>query len=62
MAQDVVPVAQSDWPVYWFAALERAVEDGDHQAAAEAQRQLSRLGVEVRYGRRPQRQEVAGAP
>jgi hypothetical protein len=40
-----------DWPLYWFAALERAVEAGDHQAAAEAQRELERLGVTVRYSR-----------
>ena len=41
----------TDWPLYWFAALEKAVEEGDHQAAAEAQRQLARLGVRVAYGR-----------
>ncbi len=39
-----------DWPVYWFARLEAAVESGDHAAAADAQRQLARLGVLVRYG------------
>jgi hypothetical protein len=41
----------TDWPLYWFAQLERAVEEGDHQAAAEAQRELARLGVRVAYGR-----------
>ncbi len=40
-----------DWPLYWFARLEKAVEAGDHQAAAEAQRNLARLGVHVNYGR-----------
>jgi hypothetical protein len=40
-----------DWPLYWFARLEKAVEVGNHQAAAEAQRHLARLGVRVRYGR-----------
>ena len=40
-----------DWPVFWFAKLEKAVEDGDHEASAEAQRQLRRLGVSVRYGK-----------
>jgi hypothetical protein len=40
-----------DWPLYWFAKLEKAVEEGDHQAAAEAQLQLARLGVRVNYGR-----------
>lgn len=40
-----------DWPLYWFARLENAIEQGDHQAAAEAQQQLARLGVFVSYGR-----------
>ena len=40
-----------DWPLYWFAKLEKAVEAGDHQAAAQAQRHLARLGVRVNYGR-----------
>ncbi len=40
----------TDWPLYWFARLEKAVEEGDHQAAAEAQRELARLGVRVSYG------------
>ena len=34
-----------DLPIYWFARLERAVLDGDHEAAAEAQRRLVRLGI-----------------
>jgi hypothetical protein len=41
----------TDEPLYWFAVLDLAVEQGDHQAAAEAQRELERLGVSVRYGR-----------
>jgi hypothetical protein len=48
-------------PIYWFAKLEFALEDGDLQAAAEAQRELARLGVRVQYGR-PDRKAVAGAP
>ncbi len=51
----------TDWPLYWFARLEKAVEAGDHQAAAEAQRQLARLGVRVNYGRADPRKEVAHA-
>jgi hypothetical protein len=43
--------AVTELPVYWFVRLEKAVEEGDHQAAAEAQRELSRLGVRVSYGR-----------
>jgi hypothetical protein len=38
-------------PTYWFAVLEIARERGDFELAAEAQRQLGRLGVHVRYGR-----------
>jgi hypothetical protein len=38
-------------PIYWFAILDQAVEDGDHGTAAEAQRELARLGVRVAYGR-----------
>lgn len=41
----------ANWPVYWFARLEVAVEQGDHRAAAVAQRELARLGVQVQYGR-----------
>jgi len=52
----------TDWPLWWFAQLEAAVERGDHQAAADAQRELARLGVRVSYGRpRAKRQEVASA-
>jgi hypothetical protein len=40
----------TDQPIYWFALLDRAVERGDHAAAAEAQRELERLGVRVAYG------------
>ena len=47
----------TDEPIYWFAVLGKAVETGNHCAAAEAQRQLERLGVRVRYGR-PRRQLV----
>jgi hypothetical protein len=42
----------TDQPIYWFAILDRAVEIGDHAAAAEAQRELQRLGVRVNYGTR----------
>lgn len=42
----------TDVPIYWFAKLERAVQEGDFVAAAEAQRELTRLGVHVQY-RRP---------
>jgi hypothetical protein len=45
-------------PIYWFSRLERAVERGDHEAAAEAQRHLARLGVRVSYGRPAPRKEA----
>jgi hypothetical protein len=41
-----------DSTVYWFTILEVARERGDFVTAAQAQRELQRLGVRVRYGRR----------
>ena len=41
-----------DSPVAWFAVLERARETNDFERAAEARRQLQRLGVNVKYARR----------
>jgi hypothetical protein len=52
------PNPVTDWPLWWFAKLEQAVEEGDHQAAAEAQKELDRLGVKVHFGR-PSRYEEA---
>ena len=40
----------TDWPLYWFAKLDKAVQQGDHESAAEAQKELRRLGVRVNYG------------
>lgn len=51
----------TDEPLYWFAILDKAVQRGDHAAAAKAQRELGRLGVRVYYGRARQRGEVSGA-
>jgi hypothetical protein len=51
LAETLTVPPPTDWPLYWFAKLEKSVEDGDHQAAAEAQRELARLGVRVAYGR-----------
>ena len=45
-----------DHPTYWFVVLEEAVEQGDHQTAAEAHQQLARLGDRVAYGQ-PRRRE-----
>lgn len=41
-----------DWPVYWFAALESAIAENDWQKAAEAHRELERLGVSVTFQER----------
>jgi hypothetical protein len=40
-----------DEPTYWFAILEIARERGDFERAADAKRQLKRLGVSVSYER-----------
>jgi hypothetical protein len=51
----------ADWPLWWFARLESAIERGDYPAAARAQRALERLGVTVQYrGRRPLPPPVGG--
>src|SRR5262245_33180920 len=52
--------------VYWFAMLEAAVGRGNFRLAAEAQLELEKLGVKVRYGRprrgRPGRLPVRDGP
>lgn len=45
------PTHFDDVPIYWFAKLERAVEDSNFAEAAEAQKRLERLGVLVRFVR-----------
>ena len=47
-----------DQPVYWFVLLDSARDRGDYEAAAEAKRELERLGVKVAF-RRPSRRETA---
>ena len=42
----------SDCATAWFAVLERAREDNDFERAAEAVRQLRRLGVAVKFEHR----------
>lgn len=41
-----------DSPVAWFLILERARKTGDFEAASQAAKELKRLGVTVKYGRR----------
>jgi hypothetical protein len=36
-------------PVTWFAVLERARADRNYERAAEALRELRRLGIDIRY-------------
>ena len=38
--------------VYWFVILDSARERDDFEAAAEAKRQLERLGVRIAFRRR----------
>jgi hypothetical protein len=55
------PVTQvRDWPLWWFAELEAAIERGDYETAHGAAQELERLGVTVVYrGRTPVRMERA---
>jgi len=53
---DLPPVLR-ELPSWWFGELDRALEQGEFDVAAEAARELRRLGVEVRYTR-PGGQEV----
>ena len=46
------------WPLYWFAVLEQALDVGDLEAAAKAQRELRRLGVKVTYRRLERKGDV----
>ena len=41
--------APEDCATVWFARLERAKSQNDFERAAEAVRQLRRLGVDVRF-------------
>jgi hypothetical protein len=43
------PDRVADWPLWWFAQLEAALERGDDRAALAAVRKLERLGIEVRF-------------
>jgi uncharacterized protein YPO0396 len=44
-------------PVYWFVILDSARERNDFETAAEAERQLDRLGVKVTF-RRPRQEAI----
>lgn len=47
-------------PVFWFYLLDKAVEAGNFVRAAQAQRELERLGVTVRYRVRPVKAKSPG--
>lgn len=46
-----------DQPTYWFAILDIARERDDYDRAAEANRELKRLGVDVSF--RPRKSQGA---
>jgi len=46
-----VKIDYNESPVAWFFILERALERGNFERAANAQKELRRLGIEVRYTR-----------
>jgi len=62
VAKHISQAPPVDWPLYWFAKLEKAVEEGDHQAAAEAQHELAQLGVRVAYGRPNEKGKEGASP
>jgi len=41
--------AETDQPIYWFAILDQAIEEGDWELAARAIGELRRMGIEVTY-------------
>ena len=60
MNQSKVPSPRpEDCPTYWFVILDRARMDDDFERAAQAQRELKRLGVNVRFHRIVRAREVA---
>lgn len=49
MSRNILHSEVRDWPLWWFAGLEAALNRGDYASAARALRQLEHLGVSVRY-------------
>jgi hypothetical protein len=39
----------TDWPLWWFARLDAALDRGDQRAISTAVRKLEQLGIEVRF-------------
>jgi hypothetical protein len=46
-------------PIYWFCMLEQAIRQGDLVRAAQAVRELDRLGIAISYRLARCSQEVA---
>lgn len=46
-----------DWPTYWFARFDEAVESGNAELRSKAQAELRRLGYDVQF--RPELKESA---
>ena len=51
------PPPTADWPAYWLVCLEHAIAAGDYTAAAHAQRELRRLGIDVTMRLLPRRED-----
>ena len=58
-AQSHPPPAQ-DWPAYWLVCLERALAEGEYTAAADAQLELRRLGIDVTMRLMPRGEAARG--
>jgi hypothetical protein len=54
-----IPDKVANWPLWWFAQLEAALERRDKQAAVAAVRKLEQLGIEVRFTLPPWLQEAS---
>ena len=46
-----------EWPIYWFARLESAIETGNVTLATRANSRLLKLGFDVKV-RRPRRRKA----
>jgi hypothetical protein len=52
----IPPPPANDWPAYWLVCLERAISEGEYTAAAHAQQELRRLGIDVTMRLLPRRE------
>jgi hypothetical protein len=54
-----VKIDYKESPIVWFFVLEEALERGNFERAANAQKELRRLGIDVGYTRRAATQRGA---